>query len=141
MVSTPATRRCDDCASRLYRAAVDGRRALGQRGEAMADAFVRALGWRVVARNFRCRAGEIDLVALDRDTVVFLEVRSRSGDGRGTPLESVDGRKQAQVVRVARHFLALHGWHERAARFDVVGVRFDAEPPAVEHVRGAFEVG
>jgi putative endonuclease len=119
---------------------VDGRRETGRRGEDVATAFVAGLGWRVVVRNFRCRAGEIDLVALDGDTVVFLEVRSRTGDRRGTPLESVDWRKQARVGRVARHFLAARGWHERAARFDVVGVRFDAEPPAVEHVRAAFDL-
>jgi putative endonuclease len=119
---------------------VDGRRELGRRGEELADAFVRALGYRIVARNFRCRAGEIDLVALDGDTIVFVEVRSRSGSRLGTPLESVDGRKQGRVARVARYFLAAHGWHERAARFDVVGVRFDREPPAVEHVRAAFDV-
>jgi putative endonuclease len=93
-----------------------------------------------VARNYRCRAGEIDLVALDGETLVFVEVRSRRGSGVGTALESVDGRKQARVARVARHFLAARGWDDRPARFDVVGVRFDHEPPAVEHVRAAFEV-
>jgi len=106
----------------------------------VADAFVRTLGYHVVTRNFRCRAGEIDLVALDGDTVVFVEVRSRTGTRLGTPLESVDGRKQSRVARVARYFLAAHGWHERAARFDVVGVRFDQDPPTVEHVRAAFDV-
>jgi putative endonuclease len=119
---------------------VDGRRETGKRGEDAAAAFVARLGWRVVVRNFRCRAGEIDLVALDGETVVFLEVRSRTGRACGTPLESVDGRKQAQVGRVARHYLTLRGWHERAARFDVIGVRWDAEPPAIEHVRGAFDL-
>jgi putative endonuclease len=119
---------------------VDGRRETGRQGEALAAHLVAGLGYRVVARNFRCRAGEIDLVALDGDTVVFVEVRSRTGTGRGTPLESVDGRKQAQVGRVARHFLAARGWHERAARFDVVGVRFDRDPPLVEHVRAAFDL-
>jgi putative endonuclease len=119
---------------------VDGRRETGRRGEDAAAALVARLGWRLVGRNFRCRAGEIDLIALDGDTVVFLEVRSRSHDGRGTPLESVDVRKQAQVGRVARHFLAMRGWHERAARFDVIGIRWDADPPAVEHVRGAFDL-
>jgi putative endonuclease len=119
---------------------VDGRRETGRRGEAIAAAFVQDLGWRVVDRNFRCRAGEIDLVVLDGETVVFLEVRSRTGRGRGTPLESVDHRKQAQVGRVARHYLTLRGWHARAARFDVIGIRFDAEPPAVEHVRSAFDL-
>ena len=119
---------------------MDGRRETGRVGEELAAAFVGRLGYRVVVRNFRCRAGEIDLVALDGDTVVFLEVRTRSGAGRGTPLESVDGRKQAQVGRVARHYLAMRGWHERAARFDVIGIRWDADPPSVEHVRGAFDL-
>jgi putative endonuclease len=106
----------------------------------VAATFVGRLGYRIVVRNFRCRAGEIDLVALDGDIVVFVEVRSRTTGSCGTPLESVDGRKQAQVGRVARHFLAARGWHERAARFDVIGVRLDADPPAVEHVRGAFDL-
>jgi len=119
---------------------VDGRGELGRRGEALAEEFLRACRYTIVARNYRCRAGEIDLVALDGEILVFVEVRTRRGAVAGTPLESVVGRKQAQVVRVARHFLAAHGWHDRDARFDVVGIRFDAEPPAVEHVRGAFEV-
>jgi putative endonuclease len=119
--------------------AVDGRAELGRRGEALAAELLRARGLEIVERNFRCRAGEIDLVVLDGPTVVFVEVRSRRGDRAGTPFESVDPRKQARVTRVARHFLAARGWGERDVRFDVVGVRFDAEPPALEHVRGAFE--
>ncbi|MGH7893549.1 MAG: YraN family protein [Candidatus Binatia bacterium] len=133
-------RRCDGSRALVASRAVDGRCELGRRGEAVADAFVRALGYRVVARNFRCRAGEIDLIVLDGDTVVFVEVRSRTGTRLGTPLESVDGRKQTRVARVARYFLAAQGWYDRAARFDVVGVRFDRDPPSVEHVRAAFDV-
>ena len=105
----------------------------------MAEEFLRACRYTIVARNYRCRAGEIDLVALDGEVLVFVEVRTRRGAAAGTPLESVVGRKQAQVVRVARHFLAERRWHERDARFDVIGIRFDREPPAVEHVRGAFD--
>ena len=119
---------------------MDARGELGRRGEALAADFLRTNRYTIVARNYRCRAGEIDLIALDGEVLVFVEVRSRSGIGVGTPFESVDGRKQAQVARVARYFLAAHGWHDRDARFDVVGVRFDREPPAVEHLRGAFEV-
>jgi putative endonuclease len=107
----------------------------------MAADFLRARRWTIVARNYRCRAGEIDLVALDGPVLVFVEVRSRRSASAGTPLESVDGRKQAQLVRVARHFLAARGWADRDARFDVIGVRFDADPPALEHVEAAFEVG
>jgi putative endonuclease len=118
---------------------VDGRGALGRRGEAVAEAFLRGQDFTIVARNFRCRAGEIDLVALDGPVLVFVEVRSRRGRGAGTALESIDPRKQAQVVRVAEHFLARGRWGERDARFDVVGVQFDDDPPTVEHVRNAFE--
>jgi len=106
----------------------------------VAEAFLRARRYTIVARNYRCRAGEIDLVALDGRVLVFVEVRSRRGISAGTPFESVDGRKQMRVARVARQFLAERGWLERDARFDVVGVRFDCEPPDVEHLRSAFEV-
>jgi putative endonuclease len=124
----------------LVSRAVDGRVELGRRAEAMAEEFLRTHRYTIVARNYRCRAGEIDLVALDGSVIVFVEVRSRSGVSFGTPFESVDGRKQARVGRVAEHFLATRRWHDRDARFDVIGVRFDAEPPSVEHVRGAFEL-
>jgi len=118
---------------------VAGRAELGRRGEALAEAFFAAHGCRTLARNFRCRAGEIDLVVSDGKTIVFVEVRSRRGDQAGTPLESVDRRKQVRVARVARYFLAAHRLGDRHTRFDVVGVRFDREPPEIEHVPGAFE--
>ena len=119
---------------------MDGRGEIGRRGEALAAELLRSKGLTIVERNFRCRAGEIDLVALDGRVVVFVEVRSRRGALAGTPFESVDGRKRAQLARVARHFVAAHGWHDRDARFDVIGVRFDHDPPALEHLRSAFEV-
>jgi putative endonuclease len=119
---------------------VDGRGEIGRRGEALAVDLLRAEGLTIVERNFRCRAGEIDLIALDGPTLVFVEVRSRCGDRAGTPFESVDRRKQARVTRVARHFLAARGLlDEHDVRFDVVGIRFDHEPPAVEHLRAAFD--
>jgi len=120
---------------------VDARGELGRRGEAVAEAFLRAHRYTIVARNYRCRAGEIDLVALDGRVLVFVEVRSRRGTIAGTPFESVDGRKRARVGRVAVHFMAERGWLDRDGRFDVVAVRFDREPPGVEHLRSAFELG
>lgn len=118
---------------------MDERGEIGRRGEALAVDLLRAEGLTIVERNFRCRAGEIDLVAFDGPTLVFVEVRSRRGDRAGTPFESVDARKQARVTRVARHFLATRGLADHDVRFDVVGVRFDHEPPAVEHLRAAFD--
>ena len=120
---------------------MDRRGELGRRGEGVAEAFLRRSAYTIVARNYRCRTGEIDLVALDGPVLVFVEVRSRRGPEFGTPLESVDPRKQIRLARVARHFLAERGWHDRDARFDVIGVRFDEVPPHVEHVQSAFELG
>ena len=120
---------------------MDRRGELGRRGEGVAEAFLRRSAYTIVARNYRCRTGEIDLVALDGRVLVFVEVRSRRGSEFGTPLESVDARKQTRLARVAQHFLAERGWYDRDARFDVIGIRFDEEPPRVEHVRSAFELG
>jgi putative endonuclease len=122
-------------------ARVDGRGQLGRRGEDLAEEFLRAQSFEIVARNFRCRAGEIDLVARDGRALVFVEVRSRHGARRGSGLESVTVRKQQQVARVAQYFLAGRGLSECPARFDVIGIDFATEPPRLEHVRAAFEVG
>src|SRR5262249_56551615 len=84
---------CEASARRVVSPAVDGRGELGRRGEDLAAELLRARGYTIVERNFRCRAGEIDLVAFDGPTVVFVEVRSRRGERVGTPLESVDPRK------------------------------------------------
>lgn len=114
---------------------------LGRSGEALAEAYLQARRFRIVTRNFRCRAGEIDLVARDGEALVFVEVRSRRGARAGTGLESVTPAKQARVARVAQYYLAAHGLAETPSRFDVVGIDFGADPPTVEHVRNAFEVG
>jgi putative endonuclease len=120
---------------------VPTRAEIGRSGEAVAEAYLRARHFRIVAKNFRCRAGEIDLVARDGGELVFVEVRSRRGGRTGTALESVTAAKQLRVARVARYYLAAHGLADVASRFDVLGVDFAADPPIVEHVRGAFEVG
>jgi putative endonuclease len=123
----------------------DRRSALGRRAEALAAACLEEQGCRILARNWRRREGELDLVALAPDgTCVFCEVRSRTGNATGEPLEAIGARKRAQVIRVSRIFLAeeplppgLTGF-----RYDVVAVTF-ALPPSEEaevvHLARAFE--
>lgn len=97
---------------------------------------------RIVVRNWRRPEGELDLVARDVDgTCVFCEVRSRTGEETGDPLESVNFRKQAQVVRAARNYLALEPTEAPAFRFDVVAVTFfeDGRDPRITHIPAAFE--
>lgn len=118
----------------------DVRRVLGSDGEKAAEEFLRRRRYTIVERNYRCRAGEVDLVALDGDTIVFVEVKTRRGEGFGSPLDAVDRRKQRQVYRAAQQFLVEHRLDDRAARFDVVGVWWEGGRVVCELVQNAFEV-
>lgn len=91
-------------------------------------------GQPIIARNFRTRAGEIDLVTQDGPTIVFVEVKARSSCRFGPGREAVDHRKRARLVAVARAFLTIRGWHERPVRFDVIEVH----GPRVHHWMDAF---
>ena len=113
------------------------RRRTGRDGEDLAARHLTQLGYRIVARNFRCRAGEIDLIAEEGGDLVFIEVRARRSRRFGTAAESVTPRKQRQVCRVALHFLARFGWHSNC-RFDVVTVEYGPQGPEIAVVRAAF---
>ena len=120
---------------------MDARGGIGRRAEAAAAALLEAKGLRIVTRNWRLPTGELDLVADDRGTCVFVEVRSRTGTAFGHPLEAVSAHKRARVVRAARHYLAEVAPKADGFRFDVVGVLFasaDAEPECF-HVPNAFQ--
>ncbi|RBY96709.1 YraN family protein [Blastococcus sp. TF02-8] len=112
---------------------------LGATGEHIAVAFLTDAGLRVLDRNWRCREGEIDLVARDGDALVFCEVKTRRGLGYGHPVEAVTPAKRRRIRLLAQRWLAAHDEHAPDVRFDVVGVlvRRD-QPPLVTHLRGAF---
>jgi putative endonuclease len=101
------------------------RQSLGQRGETLAVAYLLRQGYVIVARNWRCPAGEIDIVARDGDCLVFVEVRTRSGQAYGTPEESITPRKQAKMVEVAQTYLQVTGEEEADWRIDVVAIEVD----------------
>jgi putative endonuclease len=102
------------------------RQALGRSGERLAERTLRAHGYRILARNFRCRYGEIDLVAEDGEELVFVEVKTRRGASYGTPEEALTRRKQQHMLAAAGHYLDLHGACERPWRIDVVAVQLSA---------------
>ena len=113
---------------------------LGREGEGIAERYLKKQGFKLLERNYRCPVGELDLVAIDHKVLVFVEVKTRTNDGSGSPLEAVDRRKQRQIIKTALYFLSQKRLHDRDARFDVIGISMERGEPVVEHIRNAFEV-
>lgn len=112
----------------------------GVQGEDLAAAFLAGMGYRILERNWRCPIGEIDIIATEREEIVFIEVKSRTGDRFGTPESSVHPRKQKKLVSLALHYISEKSYHHRNARFDVVAVTFQEGTPRIDLIRNAFEL-
>ena len=110
------------------------KRRTGTRYEQAAGFFLEQIGYEVLEYNYRCRFGEIDIIAKDGICLVFCEVKYRSGREKGSPLEAVDNRKQQTIFRCASHYLAGRGLEDVPCRFDVIGI----EGTAVTHIKNAF---
>ena len=118
-------------------APINSRQDCGRAAEAQAETLLQRAGLRLLARNWRCRGGELDLVMLDGDTVVFVEVRYRRHAAWGGALESVDARKRQRLILAAELFLQRESrWGRSPCRFDVVALAPGQEP---NWLRNAFE--
>ncbi|TCJ00299.1 YraN family protein [Aeromicrobium sp. IC_218] len=112
-------------------------KALGGYGERVAADHLVAQGMVILARNWTCRYGEIDLVARDGSTLVVCEVKTRTSETHGSPFEAVSATKAARLRRLASHWLEVHDLHPPAVRIDVVSVRLPRRgAPVVERVTG-----
>ena len=116
------------------------RKELGRISEEHAARFLASKGYRIKERNYRTRRGEIDIIAEQRDVLVFIEVKARSSDEHGRPLESVTSSKQRTISAVASIYLSTREKRERLTRFDVVEVHITphGRVTKVEVVEGAF---
>lgn len=116
-------------------------KTLGEWGEEQAAKYLRRQGYKIVSRRDRSRIGELDLVAVDKRTVVFVEVKTRRSTDKGSPADAIDARKQRQLTRAALTFLKAHGLMDYPARFDVIAITCprDKDRPTVEHIRDAFQ--
>ncbi len=110
-------------------------RSVGTAYERAAGAFLEEKGYRILEYNYRCRAGEIDLIAEDEEYLVFCEVKYRKTDAKGNPLEAVDLRKQQRIYRCALHYMTVHGKIDYPARFDVIGIK----GKEFLHIKNAFQ--
>ncbi|MEO7456653.1 MAG: YraN family protein [Gemmatimonadaceae bacterium] len=111
---------------------------LGELGERIAERWLRERGWRVVQRRFRSGHRDIDLVVEQDGLIAFVEVKARRGDRFGDPVSAVNWKKQKELGRSARVWIARHGRAQDAYRFDVFGVLVDGKAVRVRHVADAF---
>jgi putative endonuclease len=119
---------------------------LGPQGEKIAADYLSGKGYRILERNYRFRRNEIDIIARHRGVICFVEVKTRSSDEKGDPLEAVTFRKQLEIIKAAKAYLAASGNMERECRFDVIAVRLHSPesgsgPFSIEHVTDAFWAG
>lgn len=114
---------------------------LGRHGEELARAYLENTGYTILATNYRSPLGELDLVVKKDETIIFVEVRTRSTPSFGTPLESIDRRKQEKLIRLALQFCAHHCLYSKNLRFDVIGIYLNGNDPKIEHIPNAFFAG
>lgn len=98
------------------------KRQLGTQKERLAGKLLMKNGYEIISFNYRCRFGEIDIIAKENDMLVFVEVKYRSNEKMGMPQEAVDIRKQHKIIQVARYYCLSHGLSQMPCRFDVVAI-------------------
>ena len=126
----------------LDRASMSDRRiALGKTGEDLACRELERRGYAIVARRHRRRGGELDIIARDGPTLVFIEVKARDDRSFGEAAEAVTARKRRRIVRLAIDYVMRHHLANVPCRFDVVSIHFDAGRPAIEIFQNAFDAG
>ena len=117
------------------------RKQLGESGEEIALRFLKKRRFKIVVQNYRCKFGEVDIIARDPDNILsFIEVKTRSSGTHGAPQEAVHSRKQAQISRVALEFIQRYGLEHQRARFDVVAVQLSSAGYTIELIQNAFDL-
>ena len=111
----------------------------GKRGEDLACSELERLGYEIVARRYRVRSGELDIVARDGPTLVFVEVKARADREFGDAAEAVTPMKQRKLIGLAEEYLMRHHLQDCPCRFDVVAIHLDAVAPAIEVIQNAFD--
>jgi putative endonuclease len=116
-------------------------RTLGQRGEAIAAAYLKGQRFTIIERNFHCKCGEVDIIARDGKTLVFIEVKTRRTLSFGPPQMALTPFKQRQISKAALTWLAKKKQFGASARFDVIAIIVpDHQVPQIDHIRNAFDL-
>jgi len=116
------------------------KKELGKKGEELAVRFLKKKGYRVIERNYVCKMGEMDIIAKEKDTFVFVEVKTRTSSTFGPPQLAVNAAKQRQLSKVALNFLKEKHLEDAKARFDVVAILLGPKGEQIELIRDAFDL-
>lgn len=112
---------------------------IGSKAEDLACEYITKLGYKIVKRNFHFgRLGEIDIIAYDNDILVFIEVKARSKNSYGNPIDYITPKKQAIIKKVAEGYYYVNNIQEQEARFDVILIDLDKSLPKIEYIKNAF---
>jgi putative endonuclease len=116
------------------------KKELGKKGEELALRFLKKRGYRIIEKNYVCKMGEMDIIAKEKDTFVFVEVKTRTSTTFGPPQLAVNPKKQMQLSKVALNFLKEKGLGDVKARFDVVAILFGPKGEEIELISDAFDL-
>lgn len=118
------------------------KREAGNKGEELAVQFLKRKKLKIIERSYQVKAGEIDIIAKERQTYCFIEVKSRSSDKFGKAIEAIDHKKRIRITRAALWYLQSKHLTESPCRFDVVAIQYpeDGQPPEIQWIQNAFEM-
>lgn len=116
------------------------KKELGKKGEELAIHFLKKNGYKIIQKNYVCKLGEIDIIARDKDTLVFIEVKTRSSNIFGPPQMAVNFSKQVKLSKIALNFLKENKIEDIKARFDVVAIEINPNQNKIELLKDAFEL-
>ncbi|MBZ5667828.1 MAG: YraN family protein [Acidobacteriia bacterium] len=116
------------------------RKELGRKGDEKALRFLKKRGYRIIERNYVCKMGEMDIIAKEKDTLVFIEVKTRTSTEFGPPQLAVNSAKQRQLSKVALNYLKEKQFEDVKARFDVVAILLEQKREEIELIRDAFDL-
>jgi putative endonuclease len=114
--------------------------SLGKRGEEIAVAYLKGQKYKIIERNYKCKLGEVDIIAKDKKTLSFIEVKTRSSLKYGDPSHVVNKRKQHKISSVALYYIIKNNLQDVDARFDVIAIQLSSEGKRIELIKNAFDL-
>jgi len=116
------------------------KKQFGNKGEKIAEDFLRNKGYKIIQRNYRCAFGEIDIIAEYIDTIIFVEVRTKSTDNFGSPQDSITSSKIDKISKTAIMYIQEKNLIDQACQFDVIAITYKTGKPNISHIENAFEI-